>query len=277
MIQMFGTSNTGCVRKNNEDRFRVDQRLGLCLLADGMGGHQHGEVAAELAVQTSYHFLTVSRDRFDITWPFGYDFNRSLDENRLVNAIQLANRQIWNKVKERPECAGMGATLIAATVDEDRFVIGNVGDSRAYLLRDGQMRQLTVDDSFVGDLVRKGALTEDGARSHSMRNLLTQAVGLGHDLNVHTSEQMLFDGDILLLATDGVYGIVDAVTMRSIMYTYSDAQPAAERLIAAALEAGAPDNATCIVLRYRSQRTGHGAAPPHRKELASSLGGAPKR
>ena len=72
MIQMFGTSNTGCVRKNNEDRFRVDQRLGLCLLADGMGGHQHGEVAAELAVQTSYHFMTVSRDRFDITWPFGY-------------------------------------------------------------------------------------------------------------------------------------------------------------------------------------------------------------
>lgn len=250
---MFGISEVGCVRQNNEDRFCVDQQLGLCLLADGMGGQGHGEVAAGLAVEVSHHFMAASKDRFDVTWPFGYDYNRTLDENRLMNAIQLANRQIWSAVKERPECAGMGSTLIAVTVDADRSVIGSVGDSRVYLLRSGQMRQISVDDSWVGDLVRTGALTEQAARSHPRRNVLMQAVGANHDLDVHTCEQLLFDGDTLLLATDGIYGVVESASIRSILYSYPDVKTAAEQLVAAALEAGAPDNASCIVLRYRRE------------------------
>jgi serine/threonine protein phosphatase PrpC len=253
MIDMFGISDVGCVRENNEDRFCVDEQLGLCLVADGMGGHGHGEVAAGLAVEVSHHFMVASKDRFDVTWPFGYDYDRTLDENRLMNAIQLANRQIWNTVLERPECAGMGSTLIAITVDDGRCVIGGVGDSRVYLLRDGEMRQMSVDDSWVGDLVRSGSLTEQAARLHSMRNVLTQAVGAQHDLNVHTCEQPLEDGDALLLATDGVYGVVETATIRSILYSYQDVKAAAEQLVRAAREAGAPDNATCIVLRYRSK------------------------
>ncbi len=250
---MFGISDVGCVRQNNEDRFCVDEQLGLCLLADGMGGHGHGEVAAGMAVEVSHHFMAASKDRFDVTWPFGYDYNRTLDENRLVNAIQLANRQIWSAVKERPEWAGMGSTLIAVTVEEERSVIGSVGDSRVYLLRDGQMRQMSVDDSWVGDLVRSGALTEQAARSHPQRNVLTQAVGADCDLNVHTCQQSLLDGDTLLLATDGIYGVVEAATIRSILYSYPDVKAATEQLVRAAREAGAPDNASCIVLRYRSK------------------------
>ena len=251
MIHIFGISDTGCVRKNNEDRFLIDQQLGLCLLADGMGGHGYGEVAANLAIQTSHHFLTASKDRFDVTWPFGYDYNRSLEENRLVNAIQLANRQIWSAVKRRPECAGMGCTLVTVAVEGRRSAIGSVGDSRVYLLRDGQIRQLTQDDSWVGDLVRKGELTEHEARSHSMRNVLTQAVGTLSELDVHTSEQLLFEGDTLLLATDGIYGVIDPGTMQSILSSPTGIQIAAERLVAAARKAGAPDNATCIILQYR--------------------------
>lgn len=250
---MFGRSDIGCVRKNNEDRFLVDQQLGLCLLADGMGGHGHGDVAAELAVQASHHFLAASRDRFDVTWPFGYDNTRSLDENRLVNAVQLANRHVWSAIKTRPEWAGMGSTIIAVTVEGDRSVIGSVGDSRVYLLRDGQLLQLTVDDSWVGDLVRDGALTEQAARSHSMRNVLTQAVGARRELHVHTSELSLLDGDVLLLASDGIYGVVEPTTMRSILYSYPDVKEAAEHLVTAAREGGAPDNATCIVLRYQRE------------------------
>jgi serine/threonine protein phosphatase PrpC len=255
VIQIFGISDPGCIRQNNEDRFCVDPALGLCLLADGMGGHGYGELAAELAVQVSRHFLTASKDRFDMTWPFGYDHNRSLDENRLVNAIHLANRQIWCACRERPECAGMGSTLITLTIDHDRTVIGSVGDSRVYLLRNGHMRQLTTDDSWVSGLVRNGTLTEFEARSHSMRNVLTQAVGTHRDLDIHTCEHLLLDGDILLLTTDGMYSVVELARIRSILYSHANAKDAAEQLIAAAREAGAPDNATCIVIRFQSLRS----------------------
>lgn len=218
-----------------------------------MGGHGYGEVAASIAVQVGYQFLLASRDLFDITWPFGYDQNRTLDENRVVNAIQLANRQVWSTVLGQPQYAGMGCTLIAATVQDDRSIIGSVGDSRAYLLRAGQLRQLSVDDSWVADLIRKGALSEQDAKSHSMRNVLTQAIGTHHDVEVHTTEQLLLDGDVLLLVTDGVYGVVDDAQIRSILYCYLDPQNAATQLIAKAREAGAPDNATCIVVSYRQE------------------------
>lgn len=229
----------------------MDDQLGVCLLADGMGGHGYGELAAELAVEVTHRFLAASRDTLDVTWPFGYDHTRTLDENRLVNAIQMANRQIWRAVMEKPQYAGMGSTLIALSVDEERFVIGNVGDSRVYLLRDGQVQQLSVDDSWVSDQVRRGSMGEQQARSHSMRNVLTQAVGTHSELDVHTAVQKLQDGDTLLLATDGIYGVVEPSTMRSILYSYSEARAVAECLLAATLEAGAPDNASCIVVCCR--------------------------
>jgi serine/threonine protein phosphatase PrpC len=253
LVDISGLSDIGCVRTNNEDRFHIDTQLGICLVADGMGGHGYGEIAAAIAVEVSYQFLLSSRDLFDVTWPFGYDAARSLDENRVANAIQLANRRIWSAVENVPKYAGMGCTLIVVTLVDDRSVIGTVGDSRVYLLRNGQLHQLSVDDNWVADLVRKGQITEDDARSHNMRNVLTQAVGTNHDLDVHTREQLLLDGDILLLATDGVYGEVDEAKMRSILYSYPDPHAAAAQLITAAKQNGAPDNATCIVVAYRRE------------------------
>ncbi len=253
MIHISGATDTGCVRKNNEDRFLIDESAGLCVLADGMGGHGHGEVAAELAVRASHQFLQASKEHFDMTWPFGYDYQRSLDENRLVNAVQLANRQVWKSVQARPELAGMGATVVALALRDGQSTIGSVGDSRAYLLRDGQMKQLTVDDSWVNNLVISGALTEEDARRHAMRNVLTQAVGTHKELDVHTCQQMLFDGDVLLLTSDGIHGVVEPAIVRSILFTYPDVQHAAHQLVRAARDQGAPDNATCIVVRYRGE------------------------
>jgi serine/threonine protein phosphatase PrpC len=253
LISAYGTSDTGCVRRKNEDRFLVDEPAGVFLLADGMGGHGQGEVAAELAVRTSHEFLSASLDRFELVWPFGYDYNRTLDENRVVTAVQLANRQIWKTMQTRPECAGMGATIVTVAFRDDRSTIGNVGDSRAYLLRAGQMSQLTRDDSWVGDLVRSGAVTEQAARSHAMRHVLTQAVGSHKDLDVHTSEHQMMDGDVMLLTSDGVHGVMEPATMADILGAHSDPRVAAEKLVLAVRENGAPDNATCIVLRYRRE------------------------
>src|SRR3954454_4406933 len=148
MIEAHGVTDIGCVRERNEDRILVDATLGLYIIADGMGGHSHGEMAAELAIATIRHYVESSSDRFDVTWPFGYNFELSVDANRLMNAVQLANRHVWRQAESAPEYSGMGTTVAVAIVTGNRITIGNVGDSRVYLWRDGSLRQLTVDDTW---------------------------------------------------------------------------------------------------------------------------------
>lgn len=253
MIQVYGLSDVGCVRQNNEDRILIDEQLGFFVVADGMGGHGYGEVASELAIRTSHHYVGASRDRFDVSWPFGYEVNKSLDENRLATAINMANRLVWREVENTPAYAGMGTTIVAAIVNEDRVAIGSVGDSRAYLIRDGQMRQLTVDDSWVANLIREGAISEEQAMSHAKRNVLTQAVGSHQQLDVHTLEETLQGGDILALMSDGVYGVIESAALRSILFSCPDLRTSVRQVIEAARQQGAPDNASCIVLRYNSE------------------------
>lgn len=239
MLSLLGLSDRGCVRTNNEDYFHVDENLALCILADGMGGHGYGEMAAEIAVETTQRFMAGSEEVLDVTWPFGYEDGRSLEENRLVNAIQLANRCVWRAALEKPEYAGMGSTIVALKVTCHRAIVANVGDSRAYMLRDGALFQLTVDD------------TASGAGQSS--NVLTQAVGSHLELDVHTCDVSLLDGDVLLLASDGLYGSVEPAMVRSILYAQPNVRTTAECLIAAALDAGAADNVTCIVVRNHSE------------------------
>ncbi len=253
MIQAYGVSDIGCVRTTNQDRILVDDAAGLYVVADGMGGHGHGEVAAELAVVTTQYYIQASRDRFDVSWPFGYEVDLSLDENRLRTAIQLANRQVWKNAEESPERSGMGTTVVAVLVADSRAAVGNVGDSRTYLLRGGELRQVSTDDSWVANMVRSGALTTKQAREHSMRNVLTQAIGSQSNVDVHTVEQTLEDGDLLLLSTDGVHGVVDEAAIRSILFSTLDLERAGQQIVQAAKENGAPDNASCILLRYGAE------------------------
>lgn len=253
MIKAHGISDVGCVRTSNQDRILLDEGAGLFILADGMGGHGHGEIAAELAVATTQYYLQASRDRFDVSWPFGYDVERSLDENRLRTAIQLANRQVWKSAEESPERAGMGTTIVACIVHEDRAAIGNVGDSRVYLMRGGELRQISTDDSWVANMVRSGAMDEKQAREHSMRNVLTQAVGSHSIVESHTLETKLSEGDLLLLTSDGVHGVVEEAVMRSILFSATDLSKAASQLIKSARANGAPDNASCILVRYQPE------------------------
>ena len=148
MIESYGISDPGCVRTSNQDRILIDDALGLYIVADGVGGHGHGELAAELAIRSGQYYISASRDTFDVSWPFGYDMNRSMDANRLVTATQLANRQVYKRTEDSPECAGMGTTLAALIVNNDRTAIANVGDSRIYVMRNGDLQQLTIDDTW---------------------------------------------------------------------------------------------------------------------------------
>ena len=249
-MEAWGASDVGCVRTDNEDRVLIDASLGLFVVCDGMGGHQHGEIAAELAVSAVRFYIDSSRDRFDISWPFGYTFDISLDGNRLSTAIRLANRQVWRRAEQNLECSGMGTTIAAVLLNEGRAVIGNVGDSRVYLYRGSELSQISIDDTFVASMVSKGMITEPDAMAHPMRNVLTQAAGSQDLIDIHLSEEALQDADTFLICSDGLHSFVEDSVMRSILGGGDNPQRSVERLISAALTAGAPDNVSVILLRY---------------------------
>ncbi len=252
MIASCGHSETGSVRDGNEDRLLMDERLSLFAIADGMGGHNYGEVAAELALATLQRYVDSSSGS-DVTWPFGYDFSLSLDGNRLITAIQLANRHVWSRSGDTSEYAGMGTTVAAVLVTGNKAAIASVGDSRVYLFRAGALELLTKDDTWVGAMVRQGSLDPAEAPHHPMRNVLTQAAGAREDIHVHLAEQALLDGDLLLVSSDGLHGVVEEEQIRSLLGATAGINAlndTAAALIQAAMDRGAPDNVSCIVLRY---------------------------
>jgi protein phosphatase len=214
-----------------------------------MGGHKHGEKAAELAVDTMKYYMESSRERFDVTWPFGYNFDLSLDANRLSTGIQLANRHVWNYAEKASEFAGMGTTVAAVLLSGESTVVANVGDSRVYLFRQGELRQITVDDSFLNAVAPPGSSGDDFANS-PMRNILTQAAGARGALDVHISELKLESNDMLLLSSDGLHAVIGDAAIRSIVGSGGSVDHTAERLVAAAKVNGAPDNVSCILIAY---------------------------
>ncbi len=250
MLSYHAISDPGCLREENEDRVLADPALGLFIAADGMGGHRHGELAAELAISTMKYFLVSSFNRCDVTWPFGYNFELSLDANRLVTCIRLANRQVWKRSEDAPEYAGMGTTIAAVLVSDNAAAIANVGDSRVYLFRLGQLKQLTVDDTWLNTVLQKGALDRDALLNHPMRNVLTQAAGSQHDIEVHTKDIDLQNGDLLLLSTDGLHEVVPDETLRSILSSDANVRDLAVRLKDSARAEGGPDNISCVVFKY---------------------------
>lgn len=250
MLQYQGTSDAGRARANNEDRILLEPQLGLFMVADGMGGHRHGQMAAELACAALRHYLESSRNPGDVTWPYGYNWNLSLDENRLITGILLANHHVWRRSEEDPGYAGMGSTIVAVLVQDDRAAVANVGDSRAYLFREGQLSQLTVDDTWLNAVLKEGTLNRKAMLKHPMRNVLTQAAGTQRDLNVHTRELELQDGDQLLLCSDGLHGPVPDEAIAAILESPCCVERKLADLNHAADEAGAPDNVSCVLLSY---------------------------
>jgi PPM family protein phosphatase len=251
MIDSHGITDIGCIRKNNEDRILINDSLGLFIVADGMGGHTHGEMAAELGIACMQHYIESSRDRLDVTWPFGYNFDLSIDANLMITAIQLANRQVWRQAEQAPEYAGMGTTIAAVLVTDDKVTVGSVGDSRVYLWRGGSLRQLTVDDTWVKAISGRGAGQVDVA-NHPLRNFLTQAAGSKDLVDVHTSELDLCEGDVILLSSDGLHGAVPDTTIASTIESGESLVAAAMNLVQLAKSGGGADNVSVILLARRS-------------------------
>lgn len=234
-------------RKMNEDHFGSWPELGLYVVADGMGGHNAGEVASHLAVETIHGFIEESARTADITWPFGLEVKNSIDVNRLITAVRLANRKIYSEGASAPELSGMGTTVVAALVAGDKVALVSVGDSRIYRLRDGSLEQLTSDDTWLASVL--GAKeAEDADPGHPLRHVLTSVVGTKDDLKPESREERLQRGDRLLLCTDGIHGRLDSAALTSVLKSAASASDGAARLVDEAITRGTTDNATALVI-----------------------------
>ena len=250
MIESFALTDVGCTRTGNQDRVLTDHSLCLFVVADGMGGHQHGEVAAELAISTVRYYIESSQDRLDVTWPFGYNFALSVDANRLATAIQLANRQVLTQAQQSPECEGMGTTVASILLSGGNAIIGNVGDSRVYLFRGNELKQISYDDTFVNTVALQAGASLEDMENHPMRNVLTQAAGTQDILDIHVVEQQLESGDLYLICSDGLHGVIGNAAIRSILGGGEYIERTAMRLKEAALAQGGPDNISVILINY---------------------------
>ncbi len=224
-------TDVGKVRANNQDAPIVSEKLRLYGVADGMGGHKGGEVAS-----------TSARD----------DLLRELEGKTpsvatLSGAIEEVNRQIYHQQEHDDALTGMGTTLSVLWMSDNFVYIGHVGDSRVYLLRDGEFKQMTLDHSLVEQLVREGVLTEEEAQNHPMRNIITRAIGTDESVEVDVVVEERRKGDLWLACSDGLHGLVDDRQMRDALRQYAP-EKAADVLLKAALDAGGRDNVTLVIV-----------------------------
>lgn len=246
MLRAFGVTDKGRIRPTNEDCFAVREDLGLVVIADGMGGHNAGEVASRLAVDTVVDGCETPPE----SWAFGYDEALTRDGNLLRTAIHRANVTILETAITSDSYTGMGTTVVAARVADGRLTVAHAGDSRLYLLAGGRLRQLTNDDSWMATVLASDPRADPTVlMNHPMRNALTNVVGAGQRTDVHVVEQPVAAGDVLLMTTDGVHGVMDDGQLERLMTTGEDLEAIAANVIAAALARGSRDNVTAIVAR----------------------------
>lgn len=250
MLVFAAQSHTGRVREGNEDAFIADGNLALFAVADGLGGHQGGEVASRIAVETIVEFVARSVQDTSITWPFGFQPDTSVEGNQLRNAVLLASRLIRRRSEAEPEHAGMGSTVTVARITEGRMSFVSVGDSRLYRWRQGALAQLSEDDTWIAAMIRAGAAA-DATRHHQMRHMLTKALGSVADLDARAHDLPLEAHDLLLLCSDGLYGpLGDDGIARVLAAPAGNLEATAAALIDAANAAGGPDNVTVVLVRW---------------------------
>jgi len=239
-----GISDIGRCRKVNQDMYLVDEELGLYAVADGMGGHAAGEVASDIAINALARSL---REHEPVSGTWSPDEAKTL----LRQAVREGNRKICESVTARAEWRGMGTTLVALVRVEDRVVIAHVGDSRAYLMRDGRLRQLTSDHSWVNEQVKHGLLTPEQAERHPMRNIVTRALGNQPEVEVDLVEEEIRPGDVFALCSDGLNGMLRDEEIRGVLQDHAEVPHAACRqLVDRANAEGGEDNITVIVMRH---------------------------
>ena len=240
LSQQAGVTNVGRVRKNNEDVFAIRPEIGLALVCDGMGGAACGEVASGMAAKAVC-------DYFDLT--------RGQPPAQLVEgSIHFANDRVWQAAQTPNGCDGMGTTLVMAHWEGDQLWLANVGDSRGYILRRGELQQLSYDQNLANDLRETLKLTDEQIASYPQRNALTMAIGTRAEIQFRMCQGALQDGDMIVLCTDGLTNPLKDDAICAILVDIGPLPAAAEALVEAALDGGGTDNVTVALLRFSARR-----------------------
>ena len=228
-------TDVGRVRQRNEDTAKVSPDIFLYAVADGMGGHRAGDRASRIAVQALHEYLSESADE--------------TPEDALRGGFRAANRGIIEDASERPDRLGMGTTLTALVLVDGDYVIGHVGDSRALRVRRGAIEQLTDDHSIVAAQVREGGMTEEEAKNHPMRHVLSRCMGCEPDPEVDVFRGPFEDGDVFVLGSDGLTGALEVEAVVQMVDAAADAATASKDLVEMAREQDGSDNITAVVVR----------------------------
>jgi serine/threonine protein phosphatase PrpC len=234
MLEAFGLSDPGRVRLNNEDCYLISPKDRVYMVADGMGGAQAGEHASKLAVETVAAVIKNAP---------------APDAETLFQAFREANLRVMNAAASDPQLEGMGTTLVAALESGPELLIASVGDSRAYTFNGGDLTGITEDQTWVNEVGRRLGIEEASLKSHPMRHVLTMAIGVSPELRVHSYTVRPLPGELILLSSDGLHGVVEQGVIADALSGNGSLQAKCERLIDAAKQAGGPDNITVVLLR----------------------------
>lgn len=248
-VEVVGKTDVGSVRTNNEDNFGYDARYGIFVVCDGMGGQAAGEVASKMGVDTILHyFRTAGRSERPAQTRRAVDGLSPLGRV-LLTAMSLANREIYEAGKKNQSKAGMGSTMVAALLRDGMICVGNVGDSRIYLIRNGVIHQLTDDHSLVMEQVRRGYLTLQQAEASDLRNVILKAMGSEEEIDADIDDLIALPGDVLLLTSDGLTRNLHDDDILRIVASSRTLEQACTSLIQTAKDRTADDNVTCLLLR----------------------------
>ena len=243
-------TDVGVKRTNNEDNYLINDELNLFVVCDGMGGHAGGEFASAIAVNTVEEVLTTIEIRPDAEGfePSGEANTVELVREKLRYSIRLAGKRIHERAQVDSEYQGMGTTCLALIVDGGNAFMAHVGDSRGYLIRDGKIEQLTEDHSLVNERVRAGLITEEEAKTHKLKNIITRSLGFMEDVEIDLSVRAVLRGDHFVLCSDGLSNFVEAEEISQCVLELGP-QESARRMIETACERGGDDNITVVVVR----------------------------
>lgn len=246
-IRAAGLSDVGLTRTHNEDCFEIDPGHLAYVVADGMGGHSHGEVASRIAVKAIREFVELTADH-DSTWPIAYDSKLKRHSNRLKAAVRIAHDKVLKAIRNDASLAGMGTTVVGLLANKSTAAVAHVGDSRVYRFRDGKLELLTQDHTWVNEQVVAGYLSEDQARAHPLKNVVTRALGGETDVLVDVREFEMEPGDLYLLCSDGLTTMMSDEDIAERLAAKVPPDELCRSLVRDANARGGLDNVTVILL-----------------------------
>ena len=251
-VRFSGATNIGRKREHNEDSISLPTTMRLAIVADGMGGHASGDVASRLAVDTVTDYFQATVDVQTLTWPYKVESEERAEVNRMIQAVMLANLEIWERT-QREGHGRMGTTIVALYFLDDKVIIGHVGDSRCYRLRDGELIQLTEDHSLINDYIKMKRMTAEEAENWPHKNVVVRALGMKESVavDIHTEKPQV--GDCYVLCSDGLSGMVTDDQLAVVLSTERDLDKAVEKLIDMANDAGGVDNISVVAARVERE------------------------